>query len=412
MIRFIRNIVSAILLVYIVCFTLTLDDNFFDMLLSDDDYDSDIAEPVSAKSTDPINLICVSCSKPNVHGTRDIDKPLSQALTMIKSAALSTNHELHVHVFTEKDMTLLFEEELGGAQKTNPHLSHFKFTVREIHYTKIPENLRKAWKTWYKPCGSFRLLTPFLLPDEGVHKAIYADSDVVWIRPIDKLWAQMNRFNSQQVMGVAPTAPLSDEKLNSGRIGSILENYVTNEKYIFDDEQRGLYQINTGVLLMNFDKMLNAKWKKPNHSDKTLIDGYSSELLLTYYNKYQKVAEHDQKLMNYIFHFNHELLHPLPCEYNWKTDYCMAEKKNIVCKEADSNGPVAIHGITSAFFGDDHPVLKIMYRVFKEYDWRDNTDTPFKTIGDDLKNALEMSRHAKSYCGGKMRSVIDALQNE
>ena len=168
MIRFIRNIISAVLIIYVVYFTLTLDDNFFDALLSEnDDYDY---EPVkeSSVSSDPINLICVSCSKPNVHGTRDIDKPLSQALTMIKSAALSTKQELHVHVFTEKEMTLLFEEELSGAKKENPYLEHFKFTVREIDYTKIPENLRKAWKTWYKPCGSFRLLTPFILPDEGV----------------------------------------------------------------------------------------------------------------------------------------------------------------------------------------------------------------------------------------------------
>ena len=161
---------------------------------------------------------------------------------------------------------------------------------------------------------------------------------------------------------------------------------------------------------MDFEKMLKAQWKKPSVSP-DLIDGYSSELLLTYYDKYKAVAEHDQKLMNYVFHFNHELLYPMPCEYNWKTDYCMAEKKNIVCNEADENGPVAIHGITSAFFSDEHPVLKMMYRTFKDYDWRDKNEKAMKSIGDELKNALEMSRYAKSYCGVKMRNVINALVN-
>ena len=84
-----------------------------------------------------------------------------------------------------------------------------------------------------------------------VYKAIYADSDVVFIRPIDKLWAQMNKLNSMQVMGIVPTAPLSETKLPSGRIGSIKENYHENEKYIFDDMERGMYQINTGVLLIS-----------------------------------------------------------------------------------------------------------------------------------------------------------------
>ena len=60
----------------------------------------------------------------------------------------------------------------------------------------------------------------------------------------------MSKLNSKQVMGIVPTAPLSDSKLASGRIGSIKENYHENEKYIFDDMERGMYQINTGVLLI------------------------------------------------------------------------------------------------------------------------------------------------------------------
>ena len=105
-------------------------------------------------------------------------------------------------------------------------------------------------------------------------------------------------------MAVAPTAPLED-KLPGGRLQSIKEHYDTNEKYILDTEDRGMYQINTGVLLMDFTKMLSTKWTGPHSgSPREDIDGYSTELLLAYYSKYKSEAEHDQKLMNYVFHYN------------------------------------------------------------------------------------------------------------
>ena len=129
-------------------------------------------------------------------------------------------------------------------------------------------------------------------------------------------------------MAVAPTAPLED-KLPGGRIQSIKEHYDTNEKYILDTEDRGMYQINTGVLLMDFTKMIGSKWTGPHSgSPREDINGYSTELLLAYYSKYKSEAEHDQKLMNYVFHYNNELLMPLPCEFNWKTDYTKVDEMN------------------------------------------------------------------------------------
>ena len=140
-------------------------------------------------------------------------------------------------------------------------------------------------------------------------------------------WNQLSNFKNKHVMAVAPTAPL-EGKLPGGRIQSIKDHYDTNDKYILDTEDRGMFQINTGVLLMDFTKMLAAKWTGPHAgAPKGDIDGYSTELLLSYYQKYKSEAEHDQKLMNYVFHYNNELLMPLPCEFNWKTDY-RREKKS------------------------------------------------------------------------------------
>ena len=38
-----------------------------------------------------------------------------------------------------------------------------KWTIQTIDYSKLPQDLIEEWKRWYKPCGSFRLLTPMLL---------------------------------------------------------------------------------------------------------------------------------------------------------------------------------------------------------------------------------------------------------
>ena len=60
---------------------------------------------------------------------------------------------------------------------------------------------------------------------------------------------------------------------------------------------------------MNFTKMLNANWLIPHDKKKIkptdhLHLKYGVEMLLTYYSKYKEKAEHDQKLLNIIFHFN------------------------------------------------------------------------------------------------------------
>ena len=44
-----------------------------------------------------------------------------------------------------------------------------KYTIQTIDYSKLPQDLIEEWKRWYKPCGSFRLLTPMLLGETVRH---------------------------------------------------------------------------------------------------------------------------------------------------------------------------------------------------------------------------------------------------
>jgi hypothetical protein len=77
-----------------------------------------------------------------------------------------------------------------------------------------------------------------LLKIKGItDAAIYADSDVVFIKPIDELWAKLKEFKPREVMAIAPTA------------GHALGGSRYNENFIQHDT--GLFQINSGSSKFN-----------------------------------------------------------------------------------------------------------------------------------------------------------------
>ena len=58
---------------------------------------------------------------------------------------------------------------------------------------------------------------------------------------------------------------------------------------------------------MNFTRMLSFDWLPPHEEtsyEKVARQKYGVELLLVYYKRYRESAEHDQKLLNIMFHFN------------------------------------------------------------------------------------------------------------
>lgn len=66
-----------------------------------------------------------------------------------------------------------------------------------------------------------------------VDAAIYSDSDVVFVKPIDELWSYFHLMDKHQVAAISPTA------------GHPLGGSSTNENFI--SHPSGLFQINSGV---------------------------------------------------------------------------------------------------------------------------------------------------------------------
>lgn len=60
-------------------------------------------------------------------------------------------------------------------------------------------------------------------------------------------------------------------------------------------------------MLLNFTRILQADWKMfhdATEQENVATAKYGVDLLLPYYKKYKDKAEHDQKLLNIMFHFN------------------------------------------------------------------------------------------------------------
>merc|ERR1712176_648207 len=159
---------------------------------------------------------------------------------------------------------------------------------------------------------------------------------------------------------------------------------------------------------MNFTKINNAEWLLPYDEIRREKPGppvkWGPDLLIPYYNKYKDKAEHDQKLMNIVFHFNPNLLKQLDCKWNFKTNFCMDEDN--ICKSAEEEGPGAVHGITSAFFGNQHPTFKALYETFKAYGWEKNMKDSLIGVFEDVVERT--GKH--DFCGKKSGFIVRVLE--
>uniref|UniRef100_A0AAV2IUC8 Glucoside xylosyltransferase 1 n=1 Tax=Knipowitschia caucasica TaxID=637954 RepID=A0AAV2IUC8_KNICA len=119
----------------------------------------------------------------------------------------------------------------------------------------FPSENAAEWKKLFKPCASQRLFLPLIL--KGVDSVVYVDSDIVFLQPVDRLWALLSRFNSTQLAAMAP-------EHEEPRIAWY--NRFARHPYY------GRTGINSGVMLMNMTRMRDAFFLPVlQHRDPNLI---------------------------------------------------------------------------------------------------------------------------------------------
>uniref|UniRef100_A0A4W6D6U6 Glucoside xylosyltransferase 1 n=1 Tax=Lates calcarifer TaxID=8187 RepID=A0A4W6D6U6_LATCA len=295
----------------------------------------------------PMHLAVVAC------GER-----LEETLTMIKSAVLFSLRHLYLHIFAEDQL-----HSWPGFIR-----SRFNYTVYSISF---PSENAAEWKKLFKPCASQRLFLPLILKD--VDSIVYVDSDILFLQPVDRLWAFLSQFNSSQLAAMAP-------EHEEPRI-AWYNRFARHPFY-------GRTGINSGVMLMNMTRMRSTFFK----NDMTSVGLRWEELLMPLLQKYKlNITWGDQDLLNIIFHHNPESLLEFPCQWNYRPDHCIYGSN---CASAEEDGVYILHGNRGVYHDHKQPAFRAVYEAIRQYSFGAD---PVTALLDPLEEELLKTTH--TYCG-------------
>ncbi|KAJ3596845.1 hypothetical protein NHX12_003245 [Muraenolepis orangiensis] len=291
---------------------------------------------------------------------------LEETLVMLKSAVLFSVRRLHFHIFAEDDLHLSFRRALDSWPVEVRQC--FIFTVYPITF---PSDHALEWKKLFKPCASQRLFLPLIL--KAVDSVLYVDTDVLFLRPVDDLWALLSRFDAGQLAAMAP-------EHEEPRIGWY--NRFARHPYY------GVTGVNSGVMLMNMTRIRDKRFK----NDMTPVPLRWGEMLMPLLQKYKlNITWGDQDLLNIIFHHNPETLNVFPCQWNYRPDHCIYGSN---CGPAEREGVFILHGNRGVFHDDKQPAFRAVYNAIQKYPFGEDMAT---SLLQPLEVVLQSTTH--TYCG-------------
>lgn len=256
-------------------------------------------------------------------------KRLNQTMVSLKSVVVLSKSPLHLIVISDDDNRNLLKERL--LDWPSNVLQRISF---EIHPITFPEGTEEEWKKLFKLCACQRLFLPTIL--QHIDALLYIDTDVIFLRPVEDIWAYFSKMNSSHIAGLSP----EHEDFATGWY-----NRFARHPYY---EPLG---VNSGVMLMNLTRMRRFHWH---------------DYLQPIYQEYKlKIAWGDQDIINIIFHYHSDKLLIFPCEWNYRPDHCMYTS---VCKTAEENGVAIVHGNRGVFVNNKQPAFKAIYHVMESYE--------------------------------------------
>uniref|UniRef100_UPI0037E7B778 glucoside xylosyltransferase 1-like isoform X2 n=1 Tax=Semicossyphus pulcher TaxID=241346 RepID=UPI0037E7B778 len=309
---------------------------------------------------------------------------LEETLTMLKSAVLLSKKPLHFYIFAEDDLHESFRHALDSWPRTVQ--TKFNFTIYPITF---PKENAKEWKKLFKPCASQRLFLPLILKE--VDSLLYVDTDILFLRPVEDIWALLSQFNSSHLAAMAP-------EHEEPRIGWY--NRFARHPYY------GKTGINSGVMLMNMARLRENFFK----NDMTTVALKWDEILMPLLQKYKlNITWGDQDLLNIIFNQNPESLYVFPCPWNYRPDHCIYGSN---CQLAEQEGVFILHGNRGVYHDDKHPAFRAVYEAIQKYQFGENMET---SLLQPLEASLQ--RTTNTYCGRashlftkKLRQSIMSVQ--
>jgi UDP-xylose:glucoside alpha-1,3-xylosyltransferase len=259
---------------------------------------------------------------------------VEEALTSMRSAVLSAAQpeRLFFHILHNEETNgthVVFQKVLTGWTKQQT----FRFALYHAH---VPH----AYSKLFTPCSSQRLFLHNVLPP-FVERVIYLDTDTLLLDDIGILYRDFISSNR--------LAAMSAEHEAAAQAG----HYRDEAQHPYYN-QNGVHGLNSGVLLMDLDRIRQTKdW---------------SDQLESFRLEYQdRLVFGDQDLLNLYFHQYPKRLHLLEsCRWNYRIDHCYFRSH---CPDHD--GKISLlHGNRGVFHKADEEKWSVgsfflSYRVFR-----------------------------------------------
>jgi len=283
-----------------------------------------------------MKFILILCGGTGTQGApmaSDLNRQFRQAEVMLKSAAIFTRRKLYFHVIA--DSAKLFSRMVNiTAAWPAKYKNKVKFIMHDVWYPTE----RQDMKSMFRVCATERLFIPDMFP--AMDRAIYVDTDLIFLRPPEDLWSFFDDFNSAHVAAMAPC----------------LYHYDTPRNKVPHYGETGL---NAGIMHMDLARMRDIPdgWTRANMA---MHDKYKKQIKLA-----------DQDILNILFHYYPDLLYELPCEWNYRVWQCSQGDNK--CQTAEDNGVSILHGNALAFVKGNEMKIQTVFESFEQFEMGRNS---------------------------------------
>jgi len=259
-------------------------------------------------------------------GGHSVERQVRQAKVLLKSAVLFSRKRLHFHVIA--DSTNLFKRLVNQTVGwPDGFKKKIRFTMHDVWYPEGKEGMRLM----FRACATERLFVPEMFP--AMDKAVYIDTDVIFMRPPEDLWSFFDDFSSSHIAAMA-------------RGSGVFYRSEKNKVPYYGENG-----LNAGVMLMHLDRM-------------RAIPGWWLGATIAIHDEYkERLKLADQDILNILFSSYPEKLYDLPCEWNYY--HCRHGFND--CHGAQQNGVSILHGNALSFVRGNEMKLQTIFELFDEF---------------------------------------------
>jgi len=277
-----------------------------------------------------IKFILILCGGSGTQGSKqasDLNRQFRQVDVMLKSAVLFTRRKLTFHVIADNDklFSRLVNLTSGWPEQ---YKNKVKFMMHDVWYPPDRQDMRSMFRV----CATERLFIPDMFP--AMDRAIYIDTDLMFLRPPEDLWSFFDDFSSQHVAAMAPC----------------LYHYDTPRNKV---PYYGATGLNAGIMHMDLKRM------------RDIPDGWTRATMAMHDKFKPKIKLADQDILNILFHYYPDMLYELPCEWNYRVWQCSQGENK--CDSAEENGVSILHGNALAFVKGNEMKIQTIFEAFEQF---------------------------------------------